>query len=70
MLKKYNERVFIKKFNKKVSNMKQTLEQAKKKYAGEWIAFALKEYKEKYTCLELQKRPLNGGVINVSNRHK
>ena len=33
--------------------MKQTLEQAKKKYAGEWIAFVVKEEKneiEKLTC--------------------
>ena len=41
-----NEGFLIKKFNKKVSNMKQTLEQAKKKYAGEWIAFVVKEEKD------------------------
>jgi len=32
--------------------MKQTLEQAKKKYAGEWIAFIVKEEKDEIEKLE------------------
>ncbi len=32
--------------------MKQTLEQAKKKYAGEWIAFVVKEEKDEIEKLE------------------
>ena len=32
--------------------MKQTLEQAKKKYAGEWIAFIVKEEKDEVEKLE------------------